>query len=57
MTTVLAECDVCKREVEAKILNCDECFEEYAAAGGDPAKYNDLNCDHITCLECGTRLN
>ena len=57
MTTVLAECDVCKKEVEAKILECDDCFEVYMTTpGADESKYGNQHCDHIQCRECGTRL-
>lgn len=56
MTTILAECGSCEREVEAKILDCDDCFEGYLEQGGDPEKYNDLICQHLQCLECGERF-
>lgn len=56
MTTVLAECPTCEKEREVKIIDCDECFENYVAFGGDPDKYSDLQCEHLQCLTCGERL-
>lgn len=56
MTTVLADCPTCNKEVEAKIVDCDHCYEGFIAAGGTADKYSDLLCEHIECLECGERL-
>ena len=44
ITTVLADCTTCLREVEAAIIECDPCLEQ------------DVECEHLACLECGTRL-
>lgn len=57
VTTVLAYCPDCKHEVEAKILNCDTCFETYLQLGGNPDTWSDLECSHLECLECETLLD
>lgn len=57
MTTVLADCPTCKKEVEAKIVDCDGCYEAYLERGGHPEKWDDLYCEHIECLECGEDLS
>lgn len=56
ITTVLAECPECQQEREAKIVDCDHCYEGFIQAGGDPDKYTDLLCEHIECLTCDTRI-
>jgi hypothetical protein len=58
VTTVLADCPECQREVEAKILDCDNCFLSYQDRGGDPNHYDELqHCPHLMCLECEERLD
>ena len=57
VTTVLADCPLCQREVEAKLLDCDKCFEEFLAKGGEPNDWDELNCDHIACMICGEPLS
>lgn len=57
MTTLLAECDDCNQEVEAKILDCDECYEKFLEQGGNPHKYDELmSCEHLVCLTCGSAV-
>jgi len=53
VTTILADCPSCKKEVEAKILNCDTCFEDFLDAGGKEEDWDDLRCEHFQCLTCG----
>jgi hypothetical protein len=54
MTTVLADCEVCKKETECKFEDCDRCYERFLDAGGEPDKYDaDAMCAHLRCLECG----
>jgi hypothetical protein len=53
MTTVLADCPNCDKQVEAEILDCDDCFQAYIDLGGDPAIYDgDQECKHLECLTC-----
>lgn len=57
VTTVLADCPTCKREVEAKILDCDACYEKFLAAGNDPNGWDELMCGHLECTVCQEDLS
>lgn len=57
VTTVLAECPLCQREVEAKLLDCDACFEKFLATGADPNSWDEMMCEHLACMICGEPLN
>lgn len=57
MTTVLADCPICQEQRECKIVDCDDCFDRYRDAGGDPAIYeSSVECEHLECLTCDTEF-
>lgn len=57
MTTILAECPYCQKEIEARILGCDTCYEHFLDLGGKEEEWDDLACEHYRCLECGEDFN
>lgn len=57
VTLVLADCPECNREVDAKILDCDSCYETFLETGGRPEDWTDLNCTHLVCTVCDLCLN
>lgn len=56
VTTILADCPTCDEERECKILACDTCFEDFLEDGGKEEDWDDLACEHLRCLECGTDI-
>lgn len=57
ITTVLADCSDCQKEVEAKFLDCDGCYERYLERGGKPEKWDEVFCEHLICTECEADLS
>lgn len=57
-TTVLADCPECQREVDARIVDCDPCFEKFQDQGGNPNDYDELqHCEHLVCTVCEEPLS
>ena len=53
-TTVLADCEVCKKETACAWQNCDRCYEKFLDSGGEPDRYDGVDyCSHLRCTECG----
>lgn len=55
--TVVADCENCGPDIDARIGDCDSCYEQYLEEGGDPGDYDgSFGCDHLSCTICGEGL-
>lgn len=57
ITTVVVDCPVCERDTDARLMDCDACYERWVALGAQPFPYDgEVMCEHVQCLQCQTVL-